>query len=222
MPDIILTIVFYFVALTVVFGLLAAVTSLGVARLEAAHPPSGEFVDVQGVRLHVVVLGVPRNSPEAEPAVVLVHGASGNLEDMRLALGERLASAHRVILIDRPGHGWSSRPESDDYASPARQAELVAAALEKLGVRRALLIGHSWGGACAIAYALEFPERTAGLVLLSAVTHPWPGNAGWYNNLAGLPYIGAVFLRTCVYPLGLLLIESASRAIFEPQAVPEG
>jgi pimeloyl-ACP methyl ester carboxylesterase len=222
MPDIISTILFYFVALTVVFGLLAAMTILGVARLEAAHPPSGEFVDVQGVRLHVVVLGVPRNSAEAEPAVVLVHGASGNLEDMRLALGERLASAHRVILIDRPGHGWSSRPESDDYASPARQAELVAAALEKLGVRRAVLIGHSWGGACAIAYALEFPERTAGLVLLSAVTHPWPANAGWYNNLAGLPYIGAVFLRTCVYPLGLLLIESASRAIFEPQAVPEG
>src|SRR5256714_11505502 len=220
MPDIISTIVLYFVALTVVFGLLAAVTSLGVARLEAAHPPSGEFVDVQGVRLHVVVLGVPRSSPEAEPAVVLVHGASGNLEDMRLALGERLASAHRVILIDRPGHGWSSRPESDDYASPARQAELVAGALEQLGVRHAILIGHSWGGAFATAFALAFPERTAGLVLLSAVTHPWPGNPGWYNKVASLPYIGALFLRTCVYPLGLLLVDRLSRNVFEPQAVP--
>src|SRR5438552_2346244 len=220
MPDIILTIVFYFVALTVVFGLLAAVTSLGVARLEAAHPPSGEFVDVQGVRLHVVVLGVPRSSPEAEPAVVLVHGASGNLEDMRLALGERLALSHRVILVDRPGHGWSSRPESDDYASPARQAELVADALEQLGVRRAILLGHSWGGAFATAFALAFPERTAGLVLLSAVTHPWPGDPGWYNKLVSLPYIGALFLRTCVYPLGLLLIDRLSRSVFEPQAVP--
>src|SRR5438034_4637969 len=170
MPDIILTILFYVVALTVVFGLLAAMTILGVARLEAAHPPSGEFVDVQGVRLHVVVLGVPRNSPEAEPAVVLVHGASGNLEDMRLALGERLASAHRVILIDRPGHGWSSRPESDDYASPARQAELVAAALEKLGMRRAILLGRSSIAAFATAYALVFSVTTAGLVLLSAFT----------------------------------------------------
>src|SRR5438105_2319627 len=208
MPDIISTILFYFVALTVVFGLLAAMTILGVARLEAAHPPSGEFVDVQGVRLHVVVLGVPRNSAEAEPAVVLVHGASGNLEDMRLALGERLASAHRVILIDRPGHGWSSRPQSDDYASPAQQAELVAVALEQLGVKRAILIGHSWGGAFATAFALGFPERTVGLVLLSAVTHPWPANPGWYNKIAVLPILGPLVVPTHVSPLGSPLIET--------------
>src|SRR5438876_340035 len=207
--------------LALVLGALAAVTSFGVVRLEAAHPPTGQFVEVQGVRLHVAELGLGRDTPGAEPAVVLVHGASGNLEEMRLALGEKLAASHRVILIDRPGHGWSSRPESDDYASPARQAELVAGALEQLGVRRAILIGHSWGGAFATAYALAFSERTAGLVLLSAVTHPWPANPGWYNTLALLPYIGPLFLRTCVYPLGLLLVERVSRSVFEPQAVPE-
>src|SRR5947209_8746662 len=181
--------------LTVVLGVLAATTSLGVAQLEAEHPPTGQFVEVQGVRLHVADLGLPRGAPGAEPAVVLIHGASGNLEDMRLALGEKLASSRRVILIDRPGHGWSSRPKSDDYASPARQAELVAGALEQLGVQRAILIGHSWGGAFATAFALAFPERTAGLVLLSAVTHPGPGNAGWYNVIASLPCIGSLFLR---------------------------
>jgi pimeloyl-ACP methyl ester carboxylesterase len=114
-------------------------------------------------------------------------------------------------LIDRPGHGWSSRPESDDCASPARQAELVAGALEQLGVRRAILIGHSWGGAFATAYALAFPERTAGLVLLSAPTHPWPGNPGWYNKVVLLPYIGPLFL----------LVDGVSRSVFEPQAVPQ-
>jgi pimeloyl-ACP methyl ester carboxylesterase len=214
-------ILFYLVALILVLGVLAAATSLGVARLEAAHPPTGQFIEVQGVRLHVAALGLARDAPGAEPAVVLIHGASGNLEDMRLALGEKLASSHRVILIDRPGHGWSSRPERDDCASPARQAELVAGALEQLGVRRAILIGHSWGGAFATAYALAFPERTAGLVLLSAPTHPWPANPGWYNKLVLLPYIGPLFLRTCVYPLGLLLVAGASRSVFEPQAVPE-
>jgi pimeloyl-ACP methyl ester carboxylesterase len=124
-------------------------------------------------------------------------------------------------LIDRPGHGWSARPECDDDASPARQAELVAGALEQLGVRRAVLIGHSWGGAFATAYALAFPERTAGLVLLSAPTHPWPADPGWYNKVALLPYIGPLFVRTCVLPLGLLLAAGASRSVFEPQAVPE-
>ena len=133
----------------------------------------------------------------------------------------KLAASHRVILIDRPGHGWSSRPDNDDYASPARQSELVAGALEQLGVHRAILLGHSWGGAFATAYALAFPERTAGLVLLSAVTHPWPANPGWYNKLASLPYIGPVFLRTCVYPLGLLMVDGVCAALFEPKAVPD-
>ncbi|MEA2991032.1 MAG: hypothetical protein QOG83_3743 [Alphaproteobacteria bacterium] len=211
----------YVLVLTLVLGVLAVATSFGVARLEAAHPPTGRFVEVQGVRLHVAELGLARHARGADPAVVLIHGASGNLEDMRLALGEKLAASHRVILIDRPGHGWSARPQSDDYASPARQAELVAGALEQLGVRRAILIGHSWGGAFATAYALAFPERTAGLVLLAAPTHPWPGNPGWYNKLASFPYIGPLFVRTCVYPLGLLLVGGASRSIFEPQAVPD-
>ena len=189
--------------------------------LEAAHPPSGQFIEVQGVRLHLAALGPQCASQRAEPAIVLIHGASGNLEDMRLAFGEKLSASHRVILIDRPGHGWSSRPQCADCASPARQAELVARALEQLGVRRAIMIGHSWGGALATAYALAFPERTAGLVLLSAPTHPWHGDPGWYNRLALVPYFGPLFLRTCVYPLGLLMVERASRRVFEPQAVPD-
>jgi pimeloyl-ACP methyl ester carboxylesterase len=215
-----MVLLYFFVLILIIGVVAAAATSLGVARLEAAHPPTGQFVEVQGVRLHVAVLGLPRDAPGAEPAIVLVHGASGNLEDMRLALGEKLAASHRVILIDRPGHGWSARPQCDDDASPARQAELVAGALEQLGVRRALLIGHSWGGTFATAYALAFPERTAGLVLLSAPTHPWPADPGWYNRLALLPYIGPLFVRTCVLPLGLLLAAGASRSVFEPQAVP--
>ena len=156
MSGIVEIVLFYLVVIVLIFGALAAMSSFGIARLEAQHPPTGQFIDVQGVRLHVVVLGLPVEHPDAEPALVLIHGASGNLEDMRLALGERLAVSHRVILIDRPGHGWSSRPEADDYASPARQAELVAGALAQLGVRRAIVIGHSWGGAFATAFALAF------------------------------------------------------------------
>src|SRR4051794_25150112 len=214
-------ILIYLIVPVLIFGLLAAATSIGVAKLEAAFPPTGQFVEVEGVRLHVVELGLARGTPGAEPAVVLVHGASGNMEDMRLALGERLAASHRVILIDRPGHGWSSRPADDSYASPARQAGLVTEALKQLGVRRAIMVGHSWGGAFATAYALAYPERTAGLVLLSAVTHPWPADPGWYNNLASLRGLGPLFLRTLVYPLGSFLIDGVSRAVFEPQAVPD-
>ncbi|HLQ92949.1 MAG TPA: alpha/beta hydrolase [Xanthobacteraceae bacterium] len=214
-------ILFCLLALGLIVAGLAVATSIGVSRLEAAHPPAGQFVEVDDVRLHVVILEPTLEISETEPAIVLIHGASGNLEDMRIALGEKLAATHRVILIDRPGHGWSTRPKDDDCSLPSRQAELVAGALEKLKVHQAIIIGHSWGGAAAAAFALAFPDRTAGLVLLAAPTHPWPGNPGWYNKLAVLPFIGDLFLRTCVYPLGLLLIHEVSRSVFEPQAVPD-
>lgn len=209
------------VAFATVFGVLLAMTAFGIGWIEAVHPPAGQFMDLESVQLHVAELGLARGRPGAEPAVVLIHGASGNMEDMRLALGEKLAESHRVILIDRPGHGWSSRPAGDIFASPARQAEVVAEALEQLGVRRAILVGHSWGGAFVTSYALAFPDRTAGLVLLSAVTHPWPADPDWYNNLASLPFIGPLFMQTLVYPMGFFLIDGISRSVFAPQAVPE-
>ena len=96
----------------------AAITAIGVVRIERAHRPAGAFVPVAGGRLHVVDLAPPR--PSNGPPVVLLHGASANLEDLRLALGTLLARAHRVILIDRPGHGYSDRPGGIADAPPAR------------------------------------------------------------------------------------------------------
>src|SRR5436189_2449211 len=101
---------------TPVLGALAVLTAIGVDKIEQAYPPSGHFVEVEGARLHVVELG----GAEAPP-VVLLHGAGDNLGDMRLALGDWLAGKYRVILIDRPGHGWSERLGGSADASPARQ-----------------------------------------------------------------------------------------------------
>src|SRR5262249_54937362 len=92
----------------VLLGAGAAVTFLGTWLIEWAYPPRGRFVEVDGLRQHVVELGDRAGTADA-PAVVLLHGAGCNLEDMRLALGERLAARYRVILVDRPGLGWSER-----------------------------------------------------------------------------------------------------------------
>jgi pimeloyl-ACP methyl ester carboxylesterase len=154
------------------------------------------------------------------PPVVLLHGASGNLEDQRLTLGHALAARRRVILIDRPGHGFSDRPGGRAHASPGYQAALVAQALGELGVERAIILGHSWSGALAAACALDFPQRVAGLVLLSPVTHPWPGGIFWYNALAVTPVIGPLFVRALALPLGLLMIGNAVANVFTPQRPP--
>ncbi len=211
-----------------VLGAPALFTAHYAGEIERMHPPSGRFVAVDGGRLHVAELG-----RAGAPPVVLLHGASANLGDMRLALGDRLAADHRVILIDRPGHGWSDRPDGRADASPARQARLIHQALARLGVVRAILVAHSWSGALAAAYALDYPRDVAGLVLLAPVTHPWPKSAAWYNSVAvallaesargaAAPVIGPLVARTVAIPLGALLIGLGVDSVFAPQAPPPG
>lgn len=197
--------------------LLAGITAAGAYAIGRAHPPVGRFVDVPGGRLHVLELG-----PADAVPVVLLHGASGNLQDMRLTLGARLAGRHRVILIDRPGHGWSDRPGGDDDASPMRQAVLIDAALRQLGVRPAIIVGHSFAGAVALAYALAFPDRVAGLTLLAPVSHPWPTGIAWFYSLTSAPVIGEIFARTVVLPLSFPFLDTFARLIFAPQPMPQG
>jgi pimeloyl-ACP methyl ester carboxylesterase len=200
-----------------IVALLALVTAVGTVAIERQHPPAGRFVDVDGGRLHVLELGAQNDGAP----IVLLHGASGNLHDMRLGLGERLARNHRVILIDRPGHGWSARLGGDEDASPSRQAALIAQVLDALGVKRAIVVGHSFAGAIVTAFALAFPERVAGLVLLAAVTHPWPGGIAWFYTLASTPVIGPLFARTIVLPMAFPFLQALARTVFAPQPMPE-
>jgi pimeloyl-ACP methyl ester carboxylesterase len=208
----------FLLAIVAILGAARAVTVRQAARSEAAHPPSGRLVEVEGGRLHVLELGVAAS--HGPLPIVLVHGASGNLEDLRLALGERLAAKRRVILVDRPGLGWSERPGQAADASPARQAALIAQALERIGVERFVLLGHSLGGAVASALALAFPARIAALVLLAPVTHPWKGGLAWYNAILSAPVLGPIFAHTIAVPLALLLLKRGVASVFAPQPPP--
>jgi pimeloyl-ACP methyl ester carboxylesterase len=210
--------IIFAVLIVMAIGAGAAITVWATGRIEAAHPAAGRFVEVAGGQLHVLELG-PAEGEEELP-IVLVHGASGNLQDLRLALGDRLALNRRVILMDRPGHGWSDRPGGAADASPARQAALIAQALDRIGIERFVLLGHSLGGAIATALTLAYPARIAGLVLLAPVTHPWRGGLAWYNRILTTPLIGPLFACTVALPLGALLIGSGAASVFAPQAAP--
>ena len=199
-------------------GVLALVTQAGVMLAQRAHPPQGRMVEVEGAILHIVDIG-PRDA--AGPPIVMLHGASSNLEAMRQPIGERLARNHRVILIDRPGHGWSTRDRLED-STPEIQGRMIEAALAKLGVGRAIFVAHSWAGALGARIALDYPQAVAGLVLLAPVAYPWPGGVGRYNRIVATPVIGPLLAHTVTLPLGLLLAEPGARGVFLPQPMPPG
>ena len=208
------------VGLLVVLAIaLFAFTRFNVWRLQRRYPPLGTFTDVGGYRLHCVDL------PPAEghdlPPLLFIHGASGNLRDQMRAFRKHLEGRARLVFVDRPGHGYSERgPSANDR--PDGQAAAIAALLARKGIDRAIVVAHSLGCAIAASFAVQFPERTAGLVMLAPATHPWPGGVAWYNRLTARTPFGALFAHLVAMPAGLAVIDEGMKGVFAPNPMPPG
>lgn len=208
----------------IVFPLALLLVLAGITRLNAwligrRNPPAGGFADVDGVRLHYVHMPAPEGA--TLPPVVFIHGASANLNDQMAPLRPLLEGKAEMLFVDRPGHGWSGRSKGHD--TQAAQAALIAGLMDRLGISSALIVGHSFGGSTAAAFALACPEKTRGLLFLSAATHPWPGGrTSWYYRLTMVPVLGWLFSETLASLAGSLRIGRATTCVFAPNAVPEG
>ncbi|MEX2517782.1 MAG: alpha/beta hydrolase [Paracoccaceae bacterium] len=180
---------------------------------EAAYPPIGDFIAVEGVRLHYVVEG-------EGPPIVLIHGANGNLRDFTFSLVARLKDRFRVVAIDRPGHGYSERPALNG-GDPAVQARLMAEGAAMLGADRTMIVGHSYGGAVAAAWALARPEQVAGVGMLAGATYSWDGDGGLLYRLGSGPLSPVVGAIARGYVTGDRAKDFV-KGVFEPNPVPAG
>ncbi len=197
---------------------LYAFTAWKARAIEQEFPNVGELIDIGGLRLNSVF--VPAGENADLPPIIFIHGASGNLRDQMHAFQAKLAGRADLLFLDRPGHGYSERggPEND---WPDGQAHAIARLMEKRGIAKAIIVGHSFGGAIAASFALEHPDKTAGLLFLAPATHPWPGGVDWYYNLAKMPVGGWLFTRLVALPAGLSRIDSGTRFVFAPNARPD-
>lgn len=198
------------------------------AALAACHPtpsmtaadpdpraaPAGTMVMVDGVPIRLVRTG--RGRP-----VCLIHGASGNLADMTFRLGPALAGSFEVIAIDRPGHGRSGMPEGGGV-SLSTQAALLRGALAQIGVERPIVVGHSYGGSVALAWAMDAPETMSALVLLAAPSQTWEGGLGLLTDLLANPLSGPVLARGFSHLVTRGFAEQTLGTVFSPQAPPPG
>jgi pimeloyl-ACP methyl ester carboxylesterase len=190
------------------------------AGAEAAHPPAGTFVDVGGTRVHVHVAG-------EGPDVVLIHGAFGSFRDFTFDLADRLAERYRVIAFDRPGLGYTGRTDpaldrafAGTAESPAEQAALLAAAARQLGAERPVVVGHSFGGIVAMAWALD--HDPAAVVLLAGVALPWPGELGWIYEVNGTALGGGLVAPLLSAWAPEPRLRASVAATFAPQPMPAG
>ncbi len=184
------------------------------ARAEAAFPPEGQIVEVNGIPVHAVVMG-------EGPDVVLIHGSSGNTRDMTFALAPILAENYRVIVFDRPGLGYSASFNSDGETIE-EQAEILQKAAAQLGAEKPIVAGQSYGGSVSLAWAVTRPGNISGLVLIAAAAIPWETPLDGFNTLAATPTgsVTALPLITAFVPEWY--VEKALDKVFEPQTAPEG
>lgn len=180
------------------------------AAAEAAYPPTGQFVTVDGKRLHYEMKG-------HGPDLVMIHGASGSLRDLTFSLRDRLTDRYRVIVVDRPGLGHS---DALDETSLRAQARLIKAGVAQLGVTEPIVLGQSYGGAVALAWALDGGPKA--LVLVGSPSMPWPGKLDiWYRITANpVGRVLAIPLASAFVPDSY--VRSAIDTVFAPDPVPKG
>lgn len=199
--------------LAAALGAAAIYTHAATRRIEQEVPADGRFVDVAGTRIHYVDRGTG-------PAIVLLHGLGAQLRNFSYGVADALAADHRVILVDRPGSGYSV-PGADQPGILA-QAAIVAAFIEALALERPpLLVGHSLAGAVALGVATHHPGTVAGLALPAPMTQP-PG--AMPAPVAGAIADGITARALFAHVLGTPISRAAFGArwgkIFAPDPVP--
>ena len=209
--------IFLFLGLCLVAATLSACvhSSIYTSRVEDAHPADGTLVSVDGETVHVKTAG------QTGRPVVLIHGASANSNEFDWSLAPLLSRDHRVFMPDRPGQGFSDRPANANQLGV--QAGLIAGAMDQLAPgEKAVIVGHSFGGAVALRYALDHPDKVEALILLAPVSHDWGGGGiAWYNNWAAAPVIGPAFSQ--LLPIvGPAAVENGVDGTFHPNKAPEG
>ena len=184
------------------------------SRVAHDHPQAqSKFVNVEGANLHFVIRGAGR-------PVVLIHGNPGSCQDWTRLYGP-LAARYQATAFDRPGHGHSDRPNHGGHVTVEVQARLLCAALDELRVERPILVGHSWGGALALACALLYPRDVSGLVLLAPAVYESDDGVSFISKLPGVPIIGDVvnFLFTPL--IGPWVVRSDLAKAFAPDPIPK-
>lgn len=196
---------------------------LMVSLIERKYPPRGEFVDVETAKIHFLTRKKISEIENQENApVVLIHGSSGSSADMELAFFDIFPDDIDLYAIDRPGIGWSKTKLSPlEMSNPMKQAEAIHMAVKELKLNKPLIVGHSWGGAVALAYAKQFGDEISGVVSLSGVVFPWEGPFGWYDVVLTTPVVNHIFTRLLLNKIGQYYIPLSIEGIFAPEPARE-
>ncbi len=182
-------------------------------KAEQYLPSVGRFVQLGNTRLHYLDQG-------SGPTVVLIHGLAGNLQNFTYGVAKPLSQHFRVLTVDRPGCGYSTRENGAD-ASLQAQADTIVSLLDHLNIESAVFVGHSLGGAISLAAAQRHPNKVKALALIAPLTHapdkPSPAFKALDIQSAA---VRKVVAWTLAVPGSLFKISKTLKIIFGPEKAP--
>jgi pimeloyl-ACP methyl ester carboxylesterase len=182
-------------------------------QAEKLAPPIGQCVEVDGARLHYVDRGTGS-------VIVMVHGLAGNLRNF-YELIDRLCVDHRVVAVDRPGCGYSTM-RSGKHPGMRAQATLIAQLIRKLELGQPTVVGHSMGGALALALAIDHPDCVRALALIAPLSNVQraPPKALKILRIKS-PIVQWIVAWMFSAPIGKLVHPASLKATFAPEPVVE-
>jgi pimeloyl-ACP methyl ester carboxylesterase len=152
--------------------------------------------------------------------MVMIHGLGGTLWNYTYALVDKLSGEFPVIAVDRPGSGYSTRPD-DAPARLGAQANTLAKFIRALGLKQPLLVGHSLGGALSLAIALDHPDCAGALALIAPLTHAQDDVPEPFQGLViNSPVVRKIIAWTLAIPMSIRNAPQLLKIVFGPDAVP--
>lgn len=215
-----------------VIVLLALVVPLlwPVPALENTLPPErladadSRFAELGDVTVHYKTWGfeAAETGADVPVAFVLLHGFGASTFSWE-SVAPQLSGQLPVVAFDRPGFGLTERPlqwEGPNPYSPEMQADLTVELMDRLGVEKAVLIGHSAGGTVAALIAARHPDRVAAVILEDPAIYAG-GPPAFLTPLFRTPQlmrIGPLLARNLGGAAGDKFLRSAW---YDPSAIPE-
>jgi pimeloyl-ACP methyl ester carboxylesterase len=174
---------------------------------------SRRFVEAGGIQAHVAEWG-------AGDPVLLIHGASSDMGVWAPTIVPMLRDRFRVAAYDRPGMGFTAQrpPRAETLEA---QSRVAAGVIDRLGLAKPIIVGHSWGGAVTLRLALDWPDLIGGLVLIAPVAYEWPGGVSWHLHWSSKPVIGDFFNHVVTRPFASAAVRSGLAGAFGPSPVPQ-
>jgi pimeloyl-ACP methyl ester carboxylesterase len=205
-------------ALLLFLAILALFTLYTARKVESVLPAKGRFVDVPGARLHIREFGETNTNG---PTILMIHGLAGQLSHYTYGVVGQLAEQHRIVVVDRPGSGHSTRAP-DTAADLSTQAASLAVLIRTLGAGKVFVVGHSLGGAIALTLALEHRQLVAGLALLAPLTHMREDVPPVFKGLTiRSPLARRLVAWTLAVPASIRNSAKTLEVVFGPEPVPK-